>query len=57
MPAAYPPGKQKPRPECRGFVHQARCLGQRVQIARLSTTPPSTRSAAPVVAEDKGEAT
>jgi hypothetical protein len=27
-----------------------------VQIARLSTTPPSTRKAAPVVAEDSGDA-
>jgi hypothetical protein len=26
------------------------------QIAMLSTTPPSTRNAAPVVAEDSGEA-
>ncbi len=28
----------------------------KVQMAMLSTTPPSTRKAAPVVAEDSGEA-
>ena len=47
------------KPECRSLLMLLPCTSSpvsEIHIARLSTTPPSTRNAAPVVADDNGEA-